>query len=473
MKNKINPQQSNLFDLDCRHYGRVAYRRLKEGWQAVFRETLLHLMPADELGKGNSEDTGRKTKELYSMAGLMVLAEMRDWTSLEAADAYMFDQGVQFALNLGHHNIDMTSRTVERYQKKFREQDLAQLVFERVTKALAETLELEVDRQRLDSTHLFSDMARFTRTKLMQVAITRFLTQLKRHHNAEYYRLDAAFRDRCCERKKSGFGRGPGDGLSYQERRQQAAKDLLLLIERYAGVPKISEMNTYKDMVRVFEEQCEVVGDQITIRKHTGSRTMQNPSDPDATYDGHKGPGYQIQLSETCNPENRVQLITCALPETAAAEDGDALPTVVKQLESMNLKPEELLADTLYGSDDNQQLCESFGIDLIAPVRGPAPRKTPGIPTEKQQRLARRRAEESTEEWQARYRARSAIEGTNSGLKRRMGLGRLRVRGRSSVRNVLLLKVTGWNILRAVEGLALKTKKACGSKKKRLKKPSF
>ena len=25
---------------------------------------------------------------------------------------------------------------------------------------------------------------------------------------------------------------------------------------------------------------------------------MQNPSDPDATYDGHKGPGYQTQLAE-------------------------------------------------------------------------------------------------------------------------------------------------------------------------------
>jgi len=54
-----------------------------------------------------------------------------------------------------------------------------------------------------------------------------------------------------------------------------------------------------------------------------------------------------------------------------------------------------------------------------------------------------------------------------------MGLGRLRVRGRSSVWNVLLLKVTGWNIFRAVEGLALKAKKASGTMKKRLKKPSF
>ncbi len=36
---------------------------------------------------------------------------------------------------------------------------------------------------------------------------------------------------------------------------------------------------------------------------------MQNPSDPVATYDGHKGPGYQTQIAETCHLENEVQLI--------------------------------------------------------------------------------------------------------------------------------------------------------------------
>jgi len=74
---------------------------------------------------------------------------------------------------------------------------------------------------------------------------------------------------------------------------------------------------------------------------------MQNPSDPEATYDGHKGKGYQVQLAETCHPDNPVQLITCAIAQTAADEDGDALPEVVAQLEDADMKPTELLADTL------------------------------------------------------------------------------------------------------------------------------
>ncbi|MFN7334076.1 MAG: transposase, partial [bacterium] len=46
-------------------------------------------------------------------------------------------------------------------------------------------------------------------------------------------------------------------------------------------------------------------------------------------------------------------------------------------------------------------------------------------------------------------RRRSGIESTNSLLKRVTGLGRLPVRGKASVFQSLLLKVAGWNILRA------------------------
>ncbi len=69
--------------------------------------------------------------------------------------------------------------------------------------------------------------------------------------------------------------------------------------------------------------------------------------------------------------------------------------------------------------------------------------------TAKQRRLAARRREEATDVFRERYRIRGGIEGTNSGLKRRTGLGRLRVRGRPRVFHAIYLKVAGWNILQA------------------------
>lgn len=449
MKHKIDPRQTGMFDPERQNFSPVGYDRLDQGWQGIFRRSLLAVMPADELAREFSADMGRRTKELYAMAGLVVIAEMRGWTSQEAADAYMFDLSVQYALNVGHHAVELSYRTVERYQRLFREQELAQDVFERVTRTLAAELQIEVDKQRLDSTHLFSDMAMLSRTQLMAVCIRRFLVQVKRHQNDEYAALDAEVRARCMASDKRLFSQTPPEGTARAQLRQRVAEDLRMLIDRFAGDARIAGMSSYKAMVRVFAEQCEVVGGKVALRKKTGGRTMQNPSDPDATYDGHKGKGYQVQLSETCHPDNPVQLITCAIPQTAADEDGDALPLVVARLEQNDLKPGEILADTLYGSDANQQLCAGKGMDLVAPVRGPAPKKNPFPATEAQERLARRRAAEKTEEWQQRYRLRAGIEGTNSGLKRRMGLSKLRVRGQKSVFNVVLLKVAGWNIFRA------------------------
>ena len=64
--------------------------------------------------------------------------------------------------------------------------------------------------------------------------------------------------------------------------------------------------------------------------------------------------------------------------------------------------------------------------------------------------------EEATNVFKERYAARSGIESTNSGLKNRLGLGHLSVRGMGSVSRVILHKLAGWNVLRASASQKLK-----------------
>ena len=126
-------------------------------------------------------------------------------------------------------------------------------------------------------------------------------------------------------------------------------------------------------MVKVFEQQCEVVGERVTVRKHPGGEIVCNPSDPEATWDGHKGSGYQVQLSETCGADNKVQLIVSAIPETACQTDSAALAVVIEDLKASGFEPTELLADTAYGGDENHSRCLDEGIDLITPTPGKCP----------------------------------------------------------------------------------------------------
>ena len=66
------------------------------------------------------------------------------------------------------------------------ELDLARRVFDGVTDALVDHVELDVSKQRLDSTHVYSNMAMFGRTSLMVKAVQRLLTQVLRHHRERY-----------------------------------------------------------------------------------------------------------------------------------------------------------------------------------------------------------------------------------------------------------------------------------------------
>jgi len=515
MQRIANPQQSRLFDPFDPVLTEKTRTRLLDGWPGVFRHVILELMPVNILSEHYSPDMGRPTKELYSMSGLIFMMEFFNWTKPEALNAYSFHMDVHYALNMEPVTHDIAIRTLERFIVLFEKDELAKKIMHDVTIPLAELLEITIDKQRLDSTHIFSDMASFGRTRLMGVAIKRFLTQVLRSDPSGYEALPESLRQRYSPSVHQMFGDTGKDKQSRRLLRQQVAEDMHFLIGHFAELDQHTNRNSYKAMERIFYEQCEVHEDTVTVKDKTGSAVMQNPSDPDATYDGHKGPGYQVQISETCDPDNEVQFVTSALPQTAAEADAEAVEPVLNDLEQSNLLPRELLVDTAYASDENVQKAESRGVELVGPVPGgtgqvsadeltiddfnideiteqvvccpaghaptssihdtetgktrtvmpdsacgtceyydqcPATKKRNGYQldhTAKQRRTASRRREEATDVFQERYKVRGGIESTNSGLKRRTGLGRLRVRGGPRVFHAIYLKVAGWNILRA------------------------
>jgi len=514
MIHAVDPRQNRLFNPFEGIIPSSGQRIIAEGWQGVFRHALLEVMPVGELADNFSRDLGAPTKELYSMAGLVFLADFFGWTAQEAVEAYIFRSDVQYALNL-EPGVTVCSRTIERYQKLFRDYELATQIFHDVTTRLAELLELDISCQRLDSTHVFSHMASFGRTRLMAVAIKRFLTQVRRHDPESYAALPEEFRRRY-EPPESQLFSGAKDAAARQRSRQQAAEDLLWIIEHFAQCAGMTARTSYKALVTIFNQQCERSEGKVVVKAKTGGDCMQNPSDLDAGYNAHKGKGYQVQLAETCSPANEVQLITGAIPQSAAAPDGAAVVPMLDQLEESELLPDVMLADTLYGGDENVQAAEDRGVELVAPVPGREPKIDPaaltlddfavdertgqvevcpqghtplvverdeeagtthiemapevcaGCPfrdacpihktqdgrytldfTDKAHRLAGRRREQETPVFKERYARRSGIESTNSGLKNRLGLEQLRVRGRGSVFRVIVHKVTGWNVLRA------------------------
>jgi hypothetical protein len=158
--------------------------------------------------------------------------------------------------------------------------------------------------------------------------------------------------------------------------------DLFDLIEQFKDRPRVCSMHSYKLMQRVLAEQCNLSGGtgdrKVTVKKpaEIPSDSLQNPSDPDATYSGHKGQGYQVQVMETfsrCEDEKekrqQLNLITHVNVQTACEHDSHALAPAIADTKVRGVAPDKLLADTLYGSDTNDRIAQVANVELVAPTQ--------------------------------------------------------------------------------------------------------
>lgn len=110
--------------------------------------------------------------------------------------------------------------------------------------------------------------------------------------------------------------------------------------------------------------------------KEIGSDSLQSPHDPDVTYSGHKGKGYEVQVTETCHEENVTQIITYVEVTPSSGSDTFATIPVVDALTERNVEPKEIFADTAYGSGRNAFEAECRGTEVVSPVAGQVPRES-------------------------------------------------------------------------------------------------
>lgn len=483
-------------------------------------------LPVEKLGEVFDVTMGRPTKELHQMMGVAILQQLHDLTDAETQGALCYDLRWHYALDITSptdQNSYICQRTIWEYRHLIVEKNLAEEVFALCTDNLLKVFGTATDKQRLDSTHIKSNMRKLGRVRLFGETIRVFLRALKRKHADRHAVLDKVLCARYDKKNKDGcFGhvRPSESGVVLE----QAGQDLAMLVALFHADSAVSMMTQYQMLVRVLDEQCAITQDEdagqprteVKAPKEVPSDSLQNPSDPDASYSGHKGQGYAVQLMETyttTDDETALNLITHVVVTPAHISDSLALIPALEDTASRGCQPRELVADTIYGGDANQQAALALGVTLVAPTAGcddtqngglglkdftcdektltitACPRGQAAVETQntgtgrkicvfdhkicaacsdcklcpvnvtatracvyyndRQIRLALRRQYEATDAFRDRYRWRAGIEGTNSRLKSQTCAGHLRVRGLARVRLAILFKALGLNILRA------------------------
>lgn len=354
---------------------------LEKLWGLTFREFILPYLPVKFITKFYSDKTGRNSKELYSTMGAVILQQFFDLSDVETVEKLAFDQQWHVALDcFDEEDQVMCERTLFSMRTHISEENLADKIFAIATDVMVEALQIDVSKQRLDSVHVNSNMACLGRIRILHRAIVKFLRNLKKKHPKFFKSLisEDLIEKYLTKDQDSCFNL-----IKPSEREsnlQNHVEDLYSLIQSFQKNKKISNMNTYKLLCRIFDEQCTVGDNKVMAKKpkEVPSDSVQNPSDLDAGYDGHKGQGFQTQLMESCQDKEEKEsseptkpdMILYADTESADKHDSNALEPAIKEVTERGHQCEKLLADAAYGGTKNTEKAEEYGVELISPTLG-------------------------------------------------------------------------------------------------------
>jgi len=368
--------------------------RLKESWAGPFREFILPMLIEAEkkFARFYSRNMGAPNKPVSVLLGILLLKELNDLTDREALQNYEFSMQWHYALDTTPNDAHICEKTLFNFRNRIPDKKPLLELFNDVVKGIIGKWSLETGTHRLDSSVIMSNMKILSRLGLFMKTIEGFLNDLKKDKPGVYAGLDEKYKKRYVDRKGYFADAKPSES---RRRLQDCARDLCELVSLFRLSRKIRHMRSFKLMERVLEEHVNVKEDedgrlQVWVRmpekkrdredsqgevamkdpKESGGETLQNPSDPDATYSGHKGPGYKVQVMETCDKDNPFQVIDNVSVGKANESDQKVVEAVHEELKEKGIEPKTTFADSGYVSGENIVKAREQGVDLVGPLPG-------------------------------------------------------------------------------------------------------
>ena len=388
MDNKVDmfrptSPQRPLFCVE-HHMDPAKRARLERSWAHQYRNHALELIDESRFAKYFHEDNGRPNKSVRLVVSVLVFKERFDLTDEEALEQLEWNTAWHYALDITPEEAHACQKTLHNFRVKLLEDDQGAGLFESTTARLIETAGLRTGRQRQDSTHIMPNIKVLTRLGLFVKTVTGFLEALRGQHPRLCGQLPEQLRERYLDRE--GYF---ADARSSESRRrlEQAAVDVHQLVRRFAGHKQVSRMESFQLLARLYAEQCvapetdEPEPERIELQEKPSSSSLQSPSDPDVTY-GHKGKGYEVQLTETCVEDNPFQMVTSVNVNDANESDQHQVQAALEQTErTCGTAPSELHADAGYGSGENIVRAREQGTELLAPIgsKEPDPEQGPAL----------------------------------------------------------------------------------------------
>ena len=383
-KNQRHLQQQMLTAFDSLPEAQLT--RLHNGWAGVFYREFFSRLDEHPFAVLFSAKDSRPNIPVNVLIGLEALKAGFNWSDEQLYDAFCFDLQVRFAL--GFHHLGeghFTLRTLYHFRHRlsaYMQQTGVNLIeqsFEQITDQQITAFQLKTGKVRMDSSQIASNIRQLSRLHLLVEVIQRVHRMLSEQDQTHFAELLAPYLQGHAHQY---VYRVKGeDGPAHMQRLGEV---MLHLLDHLP--PVYREQPGYHLLQRDFSEHFLV--EQERLRLKTGSElradSLQSPDDVEATYHQKRGRGYKgyvVNVTETCDPDNPLQLIAKVQTHPNVTNDDDllleALPSLTQRLEL-----EEIHTDGGYNSEKLAIVLQDQGMTHVqTAIRGHAPDQRLGLDT--------------------------------------------------------------------------------------------
>ena len=500
---------------------------LENSWAHPFQKYIFPAINEERFSVLYSDNkASRPNSPVNVIIGLLIIKELFNQTDEEVIGSLHFDDRYQYALrttSLEKQPVSINTLTNfrNRVYKYYEETgiDLIQLEVESLAEKIAEYLEIDGEQARMDSFMVSSSCKNLSRIELVYEV------------NANFIEVLAELDSEVIPEKCSGYlESGHKKETIYKTKNDETESKLEFLLHQSqllyeAGLTigqKVTETEEFKLLKRIINEQIkDDDNDSGSPTPKDGqeisSESLQNPSDPDATYRYKYGDniGYTVNVFEKYEEENSI--ISSYALESNTYDDSEFSKDIIQKL-PVQQDELSLLVDGGYYSYEIAQKAQEKNINLIpGDLKGRKPDKdkmsytsftineekniitkciegkTPvsssydedkntytakfskedctGCPlastcriskqkkfntirfTDKDYQIALLRERMDTDEYQQLTNKRAGIEGIPSTLRRKYDIDEIPVRGKLCVKIWLGFKVAAYNFKKLLKGL--------------------
>ncbi|MEA3471348.1 MAG: transposase [Thermodesulfobacteriota bacterium] len=321
-------------------------------------------------------DNGRPNAPVNAMVSALLLMQCRRWTYHELFRQIDFNMLTRAALGLRDLDespfspatlFNFQNRVVEHYVESG--ENLLERVFDHLTGAQLKALKVKTDIQRTDSTFAASNIRSYSRVQLL-VELVRRISRV----------LSEEERKRLSERASDYLNQTSGQYI-YRLDKEAIPHELERLGELYRWIAaefgeRYESVDIFRTFQRVYTEHFTLVEGKTAViaSKDLGSGCVQSPDDLDATYrkkGERESRGHSLNIVETCNPENDVNLVVDIAINPNNKDDCKVLEERMPELKKKTPDLEEFHTDAAYASKANDRFAEEENIRVIqSGVRG-------------------------------------------------------------------------------------------------------